>query len=344
MSESKRLLVFYSWQSDLPDKSNRCFIRHSLRSASSSIERNNPNIKVDIDEATRDAPGSPNIPATILAKIKVADVFICDVSIINHKETGKKTPNPNVVFELGYAVANIGWERVVMLFNDTYGDVSSDIPFDFDRHRVSVFNASEPPTNKKTQKLDGLLKVAIELIISKNPEKPNSADSPEAIKRTRDVQNIRWVLSTLHLPTLHQHVLDSPHMLLDKVLDFWYGFDSVMSNSLFHLYDEELFGLLKEYHEAFRETVTHTECYHLNFSGSAYIFTNTLDMPLSDKKEEIWESIKTSAVKMHNLIGVILSKIRSDYIEISIDETNRKAWSDYVQFKKEEADVLKSDT
>ena len=91
MSEPKRLSVFYSWQSDLPDGSNRAFIRQSLRFASSAIEGNNPDLIVEVDEATRNVSGSPNIPATILAKIKTADIFVCDggedwghVSIINY--------------------------------------------------------------------------------------------------------------------------------------------------------------------------------------------------------------------------------------------------------------------
>lgn len=344
MSEPTRLSVFYSWQSDLPNESNRAFIRKSLRAASSIIESNNTNIIVEIDEATRSVSGSPNIPATILAKIKVADVFVCDVSTINNEEKGRKTPNPNVVFELGYATANLGWERVILLFNDTCGNLSSDLPFDFDRHRVTVFRSTNPPTEKQSRKLNKLLEAAVKSVIDNNPEKPNSTDSPEEKKRARDIQNIQWVLSTLHLPTLDQHVLDSPHSIMDKVVYFWDGFNSVMSNSLFHLYDKELFGLLREYHEAFGETLSYEECYQPNVSGSAYIFTNPGDLTLSDEKEVIWEAIKSSGDRMHNLIGLILAKIRSDYLEINIDETNREAWVKYVQFKREEADALESDT
>jgi hypothetical protein len=108
MSEPKRFSVFYSWQSDLPDPSNRSLIRQALRAAASTVEQKEKNLIIEIDEATRSVSGSPNIPATILSKIAVADAFVCDVTTINSEQSGKKTPNPNVVFELGYAIANVG--------------------------------------------------------------------------------------------------------------------------------------------------------------------------------------------------------------------------------------------
>jgi len=344
MSEPIRFTVFYSWQSDLPDASNRGLIRQALRTAASSIEKSNGDLIVEIDEATRDVYGRPNIPATILAKINVADIFVCDVSTINTNESGRKTPNPNVVFELGYAIANLGWERVVLLFNEEFGSFPADLPFDFDRHRVSEFRSTNPPSTKQKKKLSDLVELAISSVITNNPEKPNSAESPEEKKRARDIENLHWVLSTLHLPTLDQHILDCPHMLMDKVLHFWEGFNGVMTNSLFHLYDQKLAELFHNYHIAFHETVRHGECYHPNMNSSAYIFTNPGDMPLDDDKEEIWKSIRESADQMHEIIREILAEIRENYLEISIDDTNREAWREFVQFRKEQAEALEGDT
>lgn len=343
MNEPIRFTAFYSWQSDLPDASNRGFIRQALRSAASSVEKSNGNLIVEIDEATRDVSGSPNIPATILAKINVADIFVCDISTINTNGPGRKTPNPNVVFELGYAIANLGWERVVLLFNEEFGSLQSDLPFDFDRHRVATFTSTKQPTAKQRKKLSELVERAINSVITNNPEKPNSADSPEEKKRARDIEHLHWVLSTLHLPTLDQHVLDCPRTLTDKVLHFWEGFNGVMNNSLFHLYDQKLAKLFREYHIAFRETVRHWECYYPNMDGSVYIFTSLVDMPLSDEKEEAWNSIQKAAEKMYELMKGILAEIRENYLEISIDDTNREAWQEFVQFRKEQANALEDD-
>lgn len=134
------LKVFYAWQSDLPAKFNRTAVKKCLRVASGELEEQlsteTRQIEILIDEATRDCPGSPNIPASILEKIQASDVFVADVSIINSESDYKATPNPNVVFELGYAVANLGWERVILLINESHGKVKR-LPFDFDRHRAS---------------------------------------------------------------------------------------------------------------------------------------------------------------------------------------------------------------
>ena len=74
MPTTKRSIkVFYAWQSDLPAKFNRNAVKKSLRLASGELEAQlstETQTEVIIDEATRDYPGSPNIPASILEKIK----------------------------------------------------------------------------------------------------------------------------------------------------------------------------------------------------------------------------------------------------------------------------------
>lgn len=298
---------------------------------------------IEIDEATRNVSGSPNIPATILSKISVADAFVGDITTINGTQPDRRVPNPNVVFELGYAVATIGWERSILLFNKEHGRFPDDMPFDFDRHRVSDFHGSSPPTDKQRKSLIELLSTALASIVRANPDKPNSTESPEQKMRDRDIENINWVLRTLHLPTLDQHVLDCPKMITDKVLHFWEGFDGVMNNSLFHLYDQKLLGLFRSFHEAFRETVRHGEYYHANIDSTAYIFSNPGDLPLSPDKEADWDAMQKAACSMRQIILAILEEVRTNYLEISIDQTNRLAWQDYVQFKKDQARVFKDD-
>ncbi|MFA6273963.1 MAG: hypothetical protein WC662_02275 [Candidatus Paceibacterota bacterium] len=89
--------IFYSWQSDLPKDSNLNGIRQSLRNAANEIEHNYAETRLDLDEATRNTSGSPNIPLTIFNKIDACDVFICDVTTVNHdSDDQRKMPNPNV--------------------------------------------------------------------------------------------------------------------------------------------------------------------------------------------------------------------------------------------------------
>src|SRR5713101_3413873 len=103
MGEPKTLRVFYPWQSDLPDATNRRAIRNALTSTSSALQErySAQDLRFVLDEATRDVPGSPSIPEEILQKIDASDIFVCDVTPINSSATeARKTPNPNVIFEL----------------------------------------------------------------------------------------------------------------------------------------------------------------------------------------------------------------------------------------------------
>ena len=80
--------VFYSWQSDLASETNEQFIEKALKNA---IELLNNDSSLDVnlvfDRDIANVPGSPEIAATILAKIEETDIFVGDVSIINSKDS-----------------------------------------------------------------------------------------------------------------------------------------------------------------------------------------------------------------------------------------------------------------
>lgn len=71
---SERLTIFFAWQSDLPNKTNRSAISQALRTAATAVEEQFADraLRIALDEAVRDEPGSPNIPETIRAKIQAS--------------------------------------------------------------------------------------------------------------------------------------------------------------------------------------------------------------------------------------------------------------------------------
>jgi len=73
-------IVFYSWQSDLPNSCNRGLIQDALESAVATIKADDT-IAVEpvVDRDTQGVPGAPDIASTIFAKITAADVFVADV-------------------------------------------------------------------------------------------------------------------------------------------------------------------------------------------------------------------------------------------------------------------------
>lgn len=145
----KNYTIFYSWQSDLRD--SKRFIQSVLDKLEKKL-KNNDEFCVTIDRDTVGVPGSPNIPATIWGKIEAADIFVADLSIINSKDKdSRKTPNPNVLLETGYAIRALGWDRVVLLYNEDYG-TNDDEPFDLKQHRLTGFSLKDDEAKEKGRK------------------------------------------------------------------------------------------------------------------------------------------------------------------------------------------------
>jgi hypothetical protein len=160
--------IFYSWQSDIDKKINRYFIYEALKKAAQNLEQV---VNVEIDQSTRDEPGSPDIPDTIFKKIEECSIFIADISFINSKDVQRRTPNPNVLIELGYAIKNHGFEKIILVFNNEFGDLEK-LPFDIN-HRRPVQYLYNSSIDKKTalEDLSTKLENAILLIDKKTISK-----------------------------------------------------------------------------------------------------------------------------------------------------------------------------
>lgn len=131
--------VFYSWQSDTDTKFNRNFIEDSLKKSIKEANRRKPyGPFLSLDKDTRGVPGSPDIVTTILQKIDRSVCFVADVTPITEKN-GKKICNPNVMFELGYALSSLSFERIVIICNTSYCKIN-ELPFDLGLRRVIPYN------------------------------------------------------------------------------------------------------------------------------------------------------------------------------------------------------------
>lgn len=123
------ITIFYSWQSDIIGSRN--YLEQCLKHALSGIPG------AVIDTATRDTEGAVDISASILAKIDAADFILADISVINHRAKGRKTPNPNVLYELGYAVGSRGERSIIMVADARTTDITQ-LPFDIRNRRMIV--------------------------------------------------------------------------------------------------------------------------------------------------------------------------------------------------------------
>jgi hypothetical protein len=146
-------VIFYSWQSDLPNNTNRGLIGAALEKASKELSAELDEV-IRVDADTQGESGSPDIAATILAKIEKATVVVADVSIIgattifaSDPAKTRLSPNANVMFELGYAKRAIGADRVIMVCNTVYGRIE-DLPFDIRGRSVLAYTAKPEQETK----------------------------------------------------------------------------------------------------------------------------------------------------------------------------------------------------
>jgi hypothetical protein len=171
--------VFYTWQSDLPKVTNRNLIEKAIdkavKEASAELA-----ISARPDKDTQGLTGSPDIVASVLAKIETASVVVADVTPINVSKAAKErrptgalrrkngdrpTPNPNVLVELGYAVRCVGWDHVILVLNTAYGARVEDLPFDI-RHRSCLQYNSHPTDPDQGEQRGGLIDLLVKKVIA----------------------------------------------------------------------------------------------------------------------------------------------------------------------------------
>ncbi len=159
--------IFYSWQSDLPGNKTRNFIRECIDRAI-NLAQESETIEAERDEATLGVTGSPDIVATLFSKIENCDLFIADLSpcFTEDQKRVKKSPNPNVLVELGYAVKTLGWERVICLCNTDFG---KEYPFDIAHNRITGFSLDGKNKNEVMSKIAEIIFINIRDIRKKMP-------------------------------------------------------------------------------------------------------------------------------------------------------------------------------
>jgi hypothetical protein len=215
--------VFYSWQSDLPNATNRGLIQEALERATKLI-RADDSLAVDpvLDRDTQNVPGAPDIAHTIFQKIERAVAFVADVSIIN-PGLGRPTPNPNVLLEVGYALKTLGGPRTVLVANTANGPVEA-LPFDLRTKRVLTYHLPSGTTGKPEQrkKLEEGLELALRAILADavlDPDAPSAAD--KAIKSIQEGAASQASLCAKVIPAIAKRVEELSPKLRGEERDQW---------------------------------------------------------------------------------------------------------------------------
>jgi len=157
--------IFYSWQSDLPNITNRTLIGVAAEKAAKTI-RNDGSLEIEpvVVRDTQGHTGSPNIAETILAQIDTSDIFLADVSFIGRLNR-RPMPNPNVLIELGYALKKLGRSKILLVMNTAMGGPGS-LPFDLKMNRVITYSATDETVVAARSDLKSKLQTSFEAILS----------------------------------------------------------------------------------------------------------------------------------------------------------------------------------
>jgi hypothetical protein len=267
------------------------------------------------------------VPSTIADKIRECDVFVADVTTITGADlSGRPCPNPNVVFELGYAVAHVGWRRIILLVNEAVSPLS-DLPFDFDRHRAMTYRHAERPTKAEKDALAASLANAVSMIGRHDPLRPRELEgrSPEQIIRERDVENIRWALEQIHQPSLDDFAMDMPDRFNHRVLFDIESFRGVLQNSLFHVSDERVDGLLHDMLEGWSMALSRDEHYRQGTHPSYHVWDGGRD----PRAREARATVQAGLEQLERARRELLTLVRRTYVEIDIAAANAVAFDAY---------------
>ncbi len=350
----KSVRVFYSWQSDLPDPVNAQLIRSALSTAATNLsEDEDLQAKVYVDEATRGLAGSPNIAHAILAKIEQADMFVCDITKVAEfkSEEGeiRKCCNPNVAIELGYAIHELGWDRVILVFNTAYGRLPIDLPFDVQGHRTSRYRckaefmagklSAESNTNIANAKglLRGQLSEALRTVIVKSSKRPAELKehSPEAIKRAQDVQQLNDVFYWIHLRVIDQFFDRVAYgRLTDASVEFYRHLAGVVDSTEFHFHNPELEALTLGFVRAWSGCFKYVDCMEYNPHRNDHYFRMPMDIPESPEQGKQYRYMMAQRRPTREALDALLRYVRNHYLEINPNECGREAWKNYKKHEK----------
>lgn len=180
--------VFFSWQADTETKVGRNFIERALQRAAARIG-GDANVEeavrdLAVDRDTKDVPGSPPIVDTIFRKIDNASVFVPDLTFVGDRLDGRRTPNPNVLIEYGWALKSLGHGRIVPVMNTALGQPTPEaMPFNLRHLRNPILydcpvDAGDDRRMKVREALARELEHAIRAVLASDEHKGSPAASP----------------------------------------------------------------------------------------------------------------------------------------------------------------------
>jgi len=324
---------------DIPVENNKRPIELSIREACINIAKANIDFEYIIDDATRDIPGSPSIPDAIFSKINASDIFIADITTVNHECEGKKFSNPNVLIELGFAISCIGWSRIILLYNKQFGKFPDDIAFDIAKNRILDFKIKDKDDKSGYGMLLNSLIDAIKLIHEKNPKKPNEISFIDdgKKKRANDIKKIRELCNSLEYNTIDNFIKEFHIKFYDSIFFYYEEFEAKMENPYFYLYDGEMKAFFNNFLTLWRAALSFGHKYR--YTGKD-VFVFCMEDSRSPDDDTLFERMAKVQMELQKAFYELLAEIREKWLEIDLDECSRTAKTNYIEYYKRKIEFI----
>ncbi|MBS9391447.1 MAG: hypothetical protein HEQ33_22160 [Dolichospermum sp. WA123] len=339
--DNQEAKIFYSWQSDLKQEINHYFIRDAIKSALKRLNKAEENIILRVETATDGLTGSPNIEQAIFNKIDECAVFVGDITLINATQKDfRKTPNPNVLIELGYAIHGLGWSKIILVHNNHYGKIE-DVPFDIRGHRISQYNFDGNVNNKKQSfiNLENTFYIAIKACLSSKEElklKGNNLnlERRKEVCKNRDIRLLERLFNKINTHIIDDFLANAKLDIVNgNIFYFWENFRAIVNSSSFHLYDQELQALIIDFYTFWDTTLSYGGQHCIPIIGrNEYKFTS----PHYSSPASAYEQWDIDYSNFHSAIDCtesafkkLIKFVQEKYLEIDIDDSNKKAMQSY---------------
>lgn len=316
-----KVTVFYSWQSD--SEWNKRAILNALLQVKMDLEGEIDDLVINIDEATSNEVGALHIPNSILRNISNSDIFVGDISIVGSAfggSTQKKLSNPNVLIELGYALAELSWNRIILVFNKSTGEFPKDLPFDIEKRSCVDFLVKEKDDKNGVGQLRVDLKKRISEIIEKNPQKPTRDWSViDSKRRTQDIKIIEWVLDLLRVKRMDQLFRDGYRRIDRRTPWKIKKLSEHMTSKEFHVFDEELKMRLGEFERKLSAIHDLLKEYRQTDYKSGYE-NRQLSVKAIRPDPTRFDGVKAIIKEMEDAYDKLTTYVRNTYHEIDFDK------------------------
>lgn len=339
----KDFAIFYCWQDHLAKRRHRYLIRTALTNAINRVQAelpDNVDCTLRLDSDTDGRAGAVDIANTILSKIAESTMLVGDVTPCLHDAVnGRFYPNPNVMFEIGYGAKALGWSRIVCLFNagnaaDDQRLSAEDIPFDIRHRRLNSYVCrADSGIAQAIRDLESDLVASIRAVIGEiDRGEFDPALGNAVLKRARDIELLRQLLSTIHRTTMDRIIergtVNNVHY--DGLL-FWEGFSAVMNSAHFRFYDKNLETLARKLHDIWEEAVD---------LGGIVLYPNDCTAGYSLLPERQWSkdygkrvaAMGKAYASMPGAFKAFLDYVHEHYPEIDFNVTDAAAWQDNLPY------------